>query len=63
MSGFWSISSFAGNRNPGTLLWIAAYALLPKLLVTLALAGWVAYITPKVRWLGRQFQDVSGTVA
>jgi peroxiredoxin len=43
--------------------WIAAFAFLPKLLVTLALAGWVAYITPKVRWLGRQFQDVGGTVA
>ena len=43
--------------------WIAAFVWLPTLIVALALAGWVAYITPKVRWLGRQFQDASGSVA
>ncbi len=37
--------------------WIAAFAWLPTLPVAAALAGWVAYITPKVRWLGREFQD------
>ena len=39
--------------------WIAAFALLPTLPVALALAGWVAYITPKVLWVGRQFQHVA----
>jgi hypothetical protein len=26
-----------------------------------ALAGWVAYITPKVRWVGNEFQDVKAS--
>jgi len=38
--------------------WIAAFAWLPTLPVTVALAGGVATITPKVRWVGQQFQDV-----
>jgi hypothetical protein len=38
--------------------WIAALAWLPTLPVAIALAGWVFWITPKVRWVGRQFQDV-----
>ena len=38
--------------------WIAAFACLPTLPVAAVLAGWVAYITPKVRWLGREFQNV-----
>jgi hypothetical protein len=41
--------------------WIAAFALVPKLLVAAALAGWVAYITPKVRWVGQEFQDVKAS--
>jgi hypothetical protein len=40
--------------------WIAAFATLPALVVAAALAGWVAFITPKVRWLGQQFQDATG---
>ena len=38
--------------------WIAAFAWLPTLPVAAILAGWVAYITPKVRWVGQEFQDV-----
>jgi len=38
--------------------WIAAFAWLPALPVAAALAVWVAYITPKVRWVGQEFQDV-----
>lgn len=38
--------------------WVAAFAWLPTLAVAVALAGWVAYITPKLRWVGREFQDV-----
>ena len=41
--------------------WIAAFAWLPTLPVAAALAGWVAYITPKVRWVGREFQDVQAS--
>jgi hypothetical protein len=41
--------------------WIVAFAWLPTLLVAAALACWVAYITPKVRWVGREFQDVSAS--
>jgi hypothetical protein len=41
--------------------WIAAFTWLPALPVAAVLAGWLAYITPKVRWLGREFQDVSGS--
>ncbi len=42
--------------------WIAAFILLPTLPVAIALGAWAAYITPRVRWLGRQFQDASGLV-
>jgi len=38
--------------------WIAAFAWLPTLPVALVLAGWVAYIAPKVRWVSREFQNV-----
>jgi hypothetical protein len=41
--------------------WSAAFAWLPTLPVVAALAGWVAYITPKVRWVGREFQDASAS--
>jgi hypothetical protein len=39
--------------------WIAAFAWLPTLPVAAALAGWIAYITPKLPWVGQEFQDVS----
>ena len=38
--------------------WIALFAWLPTLPVAAALAGWIAYITPKVRWVGQEFQHV-----
>ena len=59
--GWWWLTR--GRRDGFVAAWIAAFAWLPTPAVALALAGWVAYITPKVRWLGRQFQDVSGSVA
>jgi hypothetical protein len=54
---------YAGLRLLGFVAaWIAAFTFLPTTIVALALTGWVVYITPKVRWLGKQFQDVSGSV-
>ncbi len=41
-------------------LWTAAFLWLPLILTGTALALWVAYIIPKVRWLGEEFQDVTG---
>lgn len=41
-------------------LWITAFAALPTLLVALLLAGWIAWITPKIRWLNLEFQNVEG---
>jgi hypothetical protein len=38
--------------------WVAAFLWLPPLPVAAALAGWIAYIAPKVRWVGREFQHV-----
>ena len=38
--------------------WIAAFAALPLWLVTLALAGWVAKITPGIRMVNARFQNV-----
>jgi len=38
--------------------WVLAFAWLPSLAVAAALAVWIAWITPKVRWLGREFQHV-----
>jgi len=38
--------------------WLVAFAWLPTLPVAVALAGWVAFIIPKVRWVGREFQHV-----
>ncbi len=37
--------------------WIAAFVLLPKLPVVGALAAYAVYITPKIRWLNREFQN------
>lgn len=39
-------------------LWVAAFVTLPTLPVTLALAGWIAWIVPKIRWLNLEFQNV-----
>jgi hypothetical protein len=41
--------------------WIAAFAWLPTLPVAAALVGWIVYITPKVRWVGEEFQDAEAT--
>ena len=38
--------------------WVLAFAWLPSLAVAAALAVWIAWITPMVRWLGREFQHV-----
>ena len=51
----------AGLRLVGFVVaWMAAFSLLPTLPVALVLAAWAAWIVPRVRWLGRQFQDASG---
>jgi hypothetical protein len=51
----------AGLRALGfAAAWVAAFAWLPTLPVAVALAAWVAWITPKVRFLNAEFQDVSG---
>ena len=36
--------------------WVAAFALLPPLWVTLALVAWIAFVTPGIIELGRLFQ-------
>jgi len=41
--------------------WIAAFAWLPTLPVAAALAGWLAYIAPKLRWVGLEFQNVEAS--
>ena len=38
--------------------WVAAFTLLPLWIPALALAGWVAKITPGVRMVNRRFQNV-----
>ncbi|MHC4343051.1 MAG: hypothetical protein ACYSX0_22935, partial [Planctomycetota bacterium] len=38
--------------------WGASFAWLPTVPVLLALAGWAAWITPKLRHLHRAFQNV-----
>ena len=43
------------------VLWVAAFAALPTLPVAAVLAGWIAWINPKIRWLNREFQDLSGS--
>jgi len=49
----------AGLRLLGFVgAWIAAFLWLPALPVAVALGGWVVYITPKLRWVGQQFQNV-----
>ncbi len=53
--------ALAGVRLLGFVgAWVAAFVWLPTLPVAVALGGWVAYIVPKVRWVGRQFQNVEG---
>ena len=52
--------ALAGLRLVGFVAaWIAAFVLLPAVPVAAVFALWVAYITPKVRWLGREFQDAT----
>jgi hypothetical protein len=38
--------------------WVAAFSVLPLFLPMLALAGWIAKITPGVRTITRRFQHV-----
>jgi hypothetical protein len=40
-------------------LWIAAFATLPTLPVAAVLAGWIAWIIPKIRWVNLEFQNIS----
>jgi len=50
---------YAGIRILGFLgAWIAAFAWFPTLPVAVALAAWGIYITPKVRWVGKEFQNI-----
>jgi hypothetical protein len=52
----------AGLRLLGFVgLWVAAFLWLPALPVAVALGAWAAYITPKVRWVGQQFQNVDAS--
>ena len=39
-------------------LWIVAFMQLPVVLVSLALLGWAAWLTPHIRHFNRQFQNV-----
>ncbi len=41
--------------------WVAAFVWLPALPVAIALGGWLAFITPKLRWVGQQFQNVEAS--
>ena len=53
---------WAGARLLGFVAaWIAAFVWLPALPVALGLAAWIAWITPKVVWVGREFQDASAS--
>ncbi|MFP6605934.1 MAG: hypothetical protein VCC19_05115, partial [Myxococcota bacterium] len=38
--------------------WVTAFALLPLWAASLALAGWVAWVTPEVRRINALFQNV-----
>jgi hypothetical protein len=40
--------------------WAAAFMLLPVQWVGFILLGWVAWITPKIRFINRQFQNLPG---
>jgi hypothetical protein len=52
---------FAGLRILGFVgAWIAAFLWLPTLPVAVVLGAWVVYITPKLRWVGQQFQNAEG---
>jgi hypothetical protein len=49
----------AGIRIPiFAAAWVAAFSVLPLWVPTLALAGWIAKITPGVRIINRRFQNV-----
>lgn len=52
----------AGLRLVGFVAgWVVAFATLPTIPVGLALTGWAVYITPKVRWVGAEFQNVQAS--
>jgi hypothetical protein len=52
----------AGLRLLGFVgAWVAAFVWLPALPVAIALGGWIAFITPKLRWVGQQFQNVEAS--
>jgi len=52
----------AGLRLLGFVgAWVAAFVWLPALPVAIALGGWLAFITPKLRWVGQQFQNVEAS--
>jgi len=54
----------AGIRLLGFVAaWITAFAWLPTLPVAAALVAWGAYITPKVRWVSKEFQNVEPSSA
>ena len=38
--------------------WVVAFALLPSLWVGIALIAWAAWLTPQIRFINRQFQNV-----
>ncbi len=49
----------AGIRIPiFAAAWVAAFFVLPLWIPALALAGWIAKITPGVRIINRRFQNV-----
>lgn len=51
--------AYAGFRLLGFVAtWIVAFTWLPTLPVAAALVAWGVYITPKVRWVSKEFQNV-----
>ena len=52
----------AGRLAAFVALWVAAFVFLPKFLVAFALIAWIVFITPKLRWLNREFQDASSVL-
>ena len=54
--------ALAGLRLLGFVgAWVAAFVWLPALPVAIGLGGWIAFITPKLRWVGQQFQNVEAS--
>jgi len=42
-------------------VWLAAFVWLSALPVAIAFGSWSAFITPKLRWVGQQFQNVEAS--